>query len=278
MSDMKNKILLYHADCPDGFGARFAFWKKYGEEMSYLPVKHGEPPPEGLEGKEVFIADFVYPKDILLDIERRAERLVVLDHHFAMREATESVKEHVFDNDRSGAGIAWGYVHPEVPLPRLIAYVQENDLWRSTLPHSREVASYLSTIPFDLAVWDRLMAEMDDDAAFQKIVEKGTAFREYQDHACAILAGYAEEVEFEGYRILTVNVPRLFRSEVGHLLADKKGPFAIVWYQTGGKKQFSIRGDGSVDCAAIAARYGGSGHHDAAGFRLPADAPLPWKS
>ena len=64
----KKNVLLYHANCPDGFGSAYSFWKKFGDDMEYIPVKHGQPPPEGLSGKNVYIADFAYKRDILLEL------------------------------------------------------------------------------------------------------------------------------------------------------------------------------------------------------------------
>ena len=52
---MKNNIVLYHAGCPDGFGAAWACWKKFGDNAEYMPVSHGSPPPN-VEGKNVYIA------------------------------------------------------------------------------------------------------------------------------------------------------------------------------------------------------------------------------
>ena len=40
-------VVLYHADCADGFGAAWALWKKY-PDAQYLPVEHGHPPAFGI--------------------------------------------------------------------------------------------------------------------------------------------------------------------------------------------------------------------------------------
>ena len=38
--------VLYHAECPDGFGGSFAAWKKFGKTAIYIPVYHDTSPPE----------------------------------------------------------------------------------------------------------------------------------------------------------------------------------------------------------------------------------------
>lgn len=41
-------VVLYHADCMDGFGAAWALWKRF-PQARYVAVKHGNPPPDGLQ-------------------------------------------------------------------------------------------------------------------------------------------------------------------------------------------------------------------------------------
>lgn len=276
MTSKKETIILYHANCPDGFGAAYAAWKKYGDSAEYTPVSHGNPVPEGLEEKEVFIVDFSYPKDILLEIESKTKRLVVLDHHIGAKDAVEAVKEHVFDNNHSGAGITWNYFHLDLPLPRLLAHIEDNDLWKHVLPHGKEISAYLGIQPFTFEAFDAVVHKMEDEKEYALIIEKGRAYSEYYDFICTTVTAQAEEVQFDEFTILAVSAPRLFRSEIGHRLAKQKAPFAIVWYPHEGVWHCSLRGDGSIDLTKIAQRYGGNGHRNAAAFSVSMDRPLPF--
>jgi uncharacterized protein len=56
--DMKT-FVLYHANCPDGFGAAFAAWLKFGETAEYIPVKYGDISPQHVSGT-VHIVDFSF--------------------------------------------------------------------------------------------------------------------------------------------------------------------------------------------------------------------------
>lgn len=273
---MHETVVLYHAHCPDGFGAAYAAWKKFGANAVYIPVTHGAPLPENLAGKDVYILDFSYPRDTLLQLEAQTRRLVVLDHHSGAREAVESVREHIFNNDRSGAGIAWHYFHADTPFPRILQYIEHNDLWRHDLPHAKVIGAYLGTMSFDFLSFDRLIEKGESDEMFLQMVAKGTAYREYFDHVFGLLVAEAEEVILEGHHILATQAPRLFRSEVGHALAKKKAPFGMVWYMHGGMWHCSLRGDGSIDLSLLAQKYGGNGHHNAASFRVPLSGPLPF--
>ncbi|KKP97901.1 MAG: Phosphoesterase, DHHA1 [Parcubacteria group bacterium GW2011_GWD2_38_12] len=270
-------IIIYHGDCHDGFGGAFAAWKKFGDSAAYIPAHDRAQPEIDITGKETYIIDFSYPKETLLELEQKAERLIVLDHHISAKESVQAVREHIFDNNLSGAGIAWKYFHPETQIPRLLAYVQANDLWRFTLPHSREVGKFLSTVNFSFSDWEKLAQRFENENDLRSITEHGEIYCEYFDFICDDLVKQAELVEFDGHKVLAVNAPRIFRSELGHKLALKHPPFAIVWGEHQGIWQFSLRGDGSIDLTEIAGRYGGGGHKNASAFRLPLDAPLPFK-
>ena len=274
---MHGTVILYHADCHDGFGAAYAAWKKFGQNASYIAVYHGDDPPKGLEGREVFIADFSYPIDTLLKLEQGAKRLVILDHHSGAEEAVRAVQEHVFDLKRSGAGIAWGYFHPEKPLPKLLEYVQDNDLWRFALPHVKEIGAFLSSTVKEFSTWDALAKDFEGESKLFEFTTRGKRMLDEHAQAVAKFAKKAVLVTLDGHKVLAIQAPRKYRSELGHVLSDKHPPFAIVWYEHHGMQYFSIRRNGSIDVAEIAKRHGGNGHHDASSFQLPLSAPLPFK-
>jgi hypothetical protein len=69
---------------------------------------------------------------------------------------------------------------------------------------------------------------------------------------------------------------KTMKSFIGHRLATKKGPLALVVSAHPKGYGVSIRGDGTVDVAAIAAKYGGNGHPSSAGFAIPREGPFPW--
>ncbi len=276
---MANIIVLYHRNCMDGFGGAYAAWKKFGADAEYIAVQYHDNPKIDLTDKEVYILDFSYPKEVLLDIEKKASKLVVLDHHIGAKDAVESVREHVFDNDHSGAVISWNYFHPDTTLPKILTYVQDNDLFKFTLPHSKEIVTFLDSVPFDFSIWDDLMQKCEDAVQFEKIIEQGKICRAYFDYVCNHIIKSADTVKFEGYEVFAVNantLPQLFRSTIGNMLALKKPPFAIVWAEKNNNWRFSLRGDWSVDLTEIAGRYGGSGHKSSAAFSLPINSPLPF--
>ena len=69
----------------------------------------------------------------------RAGSTRVLDHHATAAEDLAGLPFVTIDLDRSGAVLAWEHFHPGRPVPLLLRYVQDRDLWRWALPRSREV-------------------------------------------------------------------------------------------------------------------------------------------
>jgi len=78
-------LILYHAECADGFGAAWAIWRRY-PKAEYRPVKHGEAPPTNLAGHHVVIVDFSYARPTLEAMAKDAASLVVLDHHITAKQ------------------------------------------------------------------------------------------------------------------------------------------------------------------------------------------------
>ncbi len=274
---VKNTLVLYHKNCTDGFGAAWSAWKKLGDSADYLPVAHQEPLPEVAQDRQqIYMLDFCYSEEVTRELIIKNHRVTAMEHH-AMREPAAHLTEGgVFDNARSGATITWGHFHPETPMPTLLKYVEDNDLWKHALPHTKEIFSYIDIIPQEFEAWNALAHEMEND--FAGCVSKGTLLLKNDEQLMSrIIRENAEEVLFEGHRVLAVNSP-CFRSDIGHIIATKQPPFGIIWDKRKGKTVVSLRAEGSFNVAALAAKYGGGGHVAAAGFTILDGTPIPWKA
>ena len=165
--------ILYHSGCYDGFGGAYVAWKCFGNKAHYLPVRHGNPPPDLPDNSQAYIIDFCYAKEILLEMLKR-HRVTVLDHHRSVQLPLEELREEAirsmadnrdmgfrveFDLNRSGAMLAWNHFYPEEPAPELIHYIQDRDLQRFSLPDSQDVHYALCGYPMDFEVWDTLSVE-----------------------------------------------------------------------------------------------------------------------
>ena len=54
---MQKPLVLYHANCPDGFCCAWIARKKFGPELDLVPAQYGDDPPN-VVGRDVYILDF----------------------------------------------------------------------------------------------------------------------------------------------------------------------------------------------------------------------------
>ncbi len=250
--------MLYHADCADGFGAAWALRKKY-PDAHYIPVKHGQCPPSGLDKAHVVMVDFSYPREVIEQLAESTASFHILDHHVTAQASLAGLPYAYFDMKKSGAVLAWEWAHPE-PAPWLLQYIQDKDLWEWRMPKSREINAALASYPFDFQVWDGLAQDMLE-------VEGRAILRQEQVLITKIVAE-SVLVDFEEETVPAVYSP-VMTSQIGERLCQGF-PFCIIWHQREGRRYFSLRSKpGTADVSAIATRYGGGGHVNAAGFSFP---------
>ncbi|HVZ11023.1 MAG TPA: phosphohydrolase [Candidatus Paceibacterota bacterium] len=280
MTDRSSKktVVFYHAQCLDGFSAAWAAWKKFGSAADYIPLSYGLPIPIEPAGADVIFVDFLPKEEAVLNaIVRNNASVIAIDHHKTNAEKIKAVPTHSFDLAKSGAVLAWEFFHPGEPVPRLLRHVQDMDIWQWKLENSEQIVSYLDLVPMTFENWSDLVDRIENDSARSEIIAQGALLLKYQDKLIdEIIKHNVQPVEFEGYRTSAVN-SSVFSSHIGARLSRAKPPIAIIWQQRSGITTVSLRSDGSVDCGALAAKYGGGGHVGAAGFELAFSAPVPWK-
>ena len=255
-------VVLYHADCADGFGAAWALWKRF-PQAEYIPVRHGHTPPSGLNGKHVLMVDFSYARNVIEQINRVAASFQILDHHVTAQAALAGLPYAYFDIKKSGAILAWEWAHQE-PAHWLIQYIQDKDLWEWRLPKSREISAALASYPFSFTVWDRL-----DQS---KLEIEGRAILRLEEILIDKMVQEAVLVSFQGEMVPALYSP-VMTSQIGERLCQGF-PFCIIWHQQDRRRYFSLRSrPDTTDVSVIAAKFGGGGHIRAAGFSLPIPSP-----
>jgi len=264
---MNTHICIYHKDCADGFGAALAF-KLHAEKRQinaeFIPAHYGDPAPENIDGKRVIILDFSYPRNVLLDMEKRARSLLVIDHHITAEKDLKGLEYCIFDQSKSGAVLAWEHFHTS-DVPDLFQYIQDRDLWLWDLPYSKEVSAGLELLEKNFALWKLHLPPYGVEA----LINRGRIVLKYQQKQVEKIVSRCNGTEnIAGYNVPCVNTTTMI-SETGHELA-KGHPFAAMYFETDDKRIYSLRSapDG-IDVSAIAKKFGGGGHFHAAGFSIP---------
>ena len=305
-------LVIYHANCTDGFGAAFAAWLKLGDEAEYLPMEYNPSSHEHIfcHDREVYILDFSFPKPVMDAIFQHAKRVVWLDHHktaFEMwckgvpekgwicqrlncTEDNPSGNVHIeLNNNKSGALLAWEYFHPITKVPKLIQHIDDRDRWQFKLDGSKELHAALASYqPWTFEMWEahflvgnvRFNALKDEGHAILRAHNQHVQSALKQAKTCAIRWDWKEVCGTVGYREAvgySANAPAFLTSDLGHELANQSGTFGLVWSMAGdGQIHCSLRSNGDYDVSAIAKAFGGGGHRNAAGFSTDIDTLVSW--
>lgn len=275
---VKQIVIIYHGDCPDGFGGAWAAHKKFGDKAEYIGVDHDSPPPAGLENKEIYFIDFAYSVEIMKDLIRRNKRVTAIDHHVTREESVKLTRDYSYAVHNSGSVLAWKYFHKDQPVPLLLQHIEDQDLWKFKISDTAPIVTYIDSYDYDFTVWDKLVKDIEDARKRKEFVEKGNFMLDYQGELIKrIVEEGAKLVEFEGYETYVVNAPHEFADRISQILYTKKPPLAIRWSDNKDGVHVSLRSDGSVDVGKMAQKYGGGGHKASAGFSLPSIKLFPWK-
>jgi len=282
-------LVIYHHNCADGFGAAWCFHHHHKRQVvhrappEFFPGKYGAPPPD-VTGRDVYLVDFSFKLQVVEHMLATAHSVTLIDHHkTAIDELQHLAFNHTAsslpklrwfcDINRSGATLAWDYLFPGEPRPLLLGHIEDRDLWRFKLPHTREIQAAVFSMPYSMDTWDKLMAGDAHDLV--ALTAQGAAIqRKHTKDVAEIVDTCRRRMVIAGQEVWAASMPHIMASDAGELMCQGE-PFAAVYWDTEVHRQFSLRSrDGGADVSAIAASFGGGGHQHAAGFRVTRDHEL----
>jgi uncharacterized protein len=310
----ENTLVGYHAHCTDGMVAAWAASVFGVPKENLVALSYDLPLPgrffeHANTGKPVVFLDYRPKLEDLKALDGVGRAVFVVDHHKAAFEAYEDARKdgffgsemvpkglvYIFDNDHSGARLAWDFFQGSaffvIERPYIIDLAEDYDLWRKKLPLTEEFHIMTSTqeLTIDLIAdldievkalmslargggllsdggsvlvqepfWPRALERLHMRDDLVKLALSKVVFTD--------LAGHAP-----GARFPMVN-STVFRNEVAQALLARGHEVAVVWAVVeDGRYSYSLRSK-DVDVAALARKFGGNGHTRAAGFTL--DRPL----
>jgi oligoribonuclease NrnB/cAMP/cGMP phosphodiesterase (DHH superfamily) len=292
-------VIFYHAHCTDGFGAALAAWQTFTADAEYVPMQYGTINSiidvdllGQLEGRDVFILDFSFPRPVMEHIINTAKHTTWLDHHktafemwtpsapfnaYSRFEATDPKFNIILDNTRSGARIAWDFFVGGA-VPRLIMHIDDYDRWQFNDQCTKAFGRALrAKKPWSFEQWNQDFLWIEHSERYEDMIELGQVLLDDHQHrvesaakhkrqATFHFANYMETVVFTG---LATNAGPDMASDVGHTLANESGTFGMVYHISEDMRvKVSLRSNGDYDVSAIAKRLGGGGHRNAAGCEI----------
>lgn len=282
---MAKELVIYHGGCWDGFCAAWLLWRRF-PDAEFVPAQYGDAPPD-VKGKHVYIVDFTYDRETLMELYAWSASLVVLDHHKSARKKLEGLPYCVFDSEKSGARLTHEYIDHAIdgvkgigtPPHWLVSYTEDRDLYRWELPNSREINAWLRSYRLVFEFWEEVAEVERDSEKFFQFVDEGSAIlrndrrtvesKLQQSHVVTVKRPQKSIDEglcfFSKWRV--ANATTLI-SETGHALADACD-VGCCWFELpSGERVYSLRSrDPVFDVSAIAEAFGGGGHATAAAFK-----------
>jgi oligoribonuclease NrnB/cAMP/cGMP phosphodiesterase (DHH superfamily) len=280
-----NPLCIYHGGCDDGFAAALVVRMALGaENVDFHPGVYQYEPPD-IHGRDVILVDFSYKRLVLEGMARRANSILILDHHKTAQEDLAGMQSPLgrdwfshfenfsqikneprsniyaeFDMERSGAAMAWDFF-AKPPRPQFIEYIQDRDLWRKQLPGGDEFTIALRSYAQDFALWNELLV-----IGPAELIKEGRSIQRYYRLRIEELKRHSYRARLGGHECQISNAPYFAASEVAGEIAEKAEFGACYFEVAPGKFQYSLRSRGDFDVSTIAKQFGGGGHKNAAGF------------
>lgn len=275
---MLDQLVIYHAGCSDGFIAGLIAYQHYSTmtpmpayaviavDVSRLSQEIEQLPP----AHKLLSFDLAYSQATFDKLLAKYPTAEVYDHHKSTAETCRCHPQLHFDNDISGCMLAWRYYHGGAIPPAIVLYVQDRDLWTWREPKSRAITAWL---------YPELKKMFDDRAGFETAKHfllgnewlhtawtcGESILRTDADNIAAIARNHYVKRVGE-HNVAIVNSP-VYGSELGEKLAATNDYALVWWVERVGDVRVSLRSrKGGADVSAVARRYGGGGHANAAGF------------
>lgn len=288
---MTMTAILYHANCPDGFGSAWVA-KKFLPDAMLEPMSYEDPVPACVDGRVVWLLDFCFKPEQLRELCERAEAVRILDHHHTavgyLAEVADVITTYDYvtdmpavmpehwawiDQSYSGVGLSqeWFGFHR-----RWLQNLEDRDLWRFELPYTKDVFAAVTSRPYRLEAWDEI-----DEMPYQELVAEGRAITRYRDQLIEAAIDGSWTVDIPGIgRIPIAPCPYAIGSDVAGSLAEHLSESGVGAYFM--VKQDSVRvglraRDGGPNVADLAKDlFGGGGHPAASGFEVSREVFESW--
>jgi oligoribonuclease NrnB/cAMP/cGMP phosphodiesterase (DHH superfamily) len=278
-------VVLFHAGCPDGVGAAFAFYLFHRQKglfnKEYIAVRHYQPCPEhAIKDKNVAIVDFSYSEKITKDIAKKAKNVIILDHHKTAYDNLKNIEKtcnnikFIFDSERSGAQIAWDYVYNNEPRPMFIDYIADRDLWKWEMNNSKNINSgmYYKGYTKSLeSMYNLYISELTNKYTYTALNKTGSVVNNTILSRCKLIAKNSTLVWFHDIRTRVTTAECSIVSDLADYVLQSLADCDILLnynYYINEGWRISLRSN-TVDLTHIVKKYeNGGGHPAAANFKL----------
>ena len=268
---------LYHKADLDGLcsGALVSLFER---NCKMVGIDYGEKydPPKPEDVEKLYLVDFSFqPIEKMIELSDHIgrDKLVWIDHHKSAIEEAKRVGLNTLPGAReigkAGCELTWGYFSPSTNIPEAVRLLGRYDVWDlqdGVLAFQYGMRAKVKGVHDP--IWTVLLDNHAQAlAATKEIMREGEAILEYVklDNE-KYLASCGFESQLEGHTAIVLN--RLASSQAFEGSYDpKKHDMMIAFVRKNAAWRVSLFSTKeSIDCSAIAKKFGGGGHKGAAGF------------
>lgn len=284
---MHKTLIIYHeikedVPCPDGIAAAWVASKAF-PNADIKGVNYGNRDKLDVSDyQELIIVDFSFPASTIKEWETKGKKILLIDHHKTALNDLEHLIDHfdsqsnrriIFDMEECGATLTWKTLFTTRPMPPFLKYVKDRDIWLHKLPYTHEIHAAISAIGRSFALFD-VLELMTEQALAKYLVPLGRRelqMKQERIHRLAATKVYWDIIG--GYEVPIVALTEeeaYLTSDLCNYLCKKypNAPFSAALIDS---RKISMRSDKdglNMDVSAIAKKFGGGGHHNAASYIL----------
>jgi oligoribonuclease NrnB/cAMP/cGMP phosphodiesterase (DHH superfamily) len=291
-------LVITHKDCTDGCCSQAIIRSKFGNNAIYLELDHSNLDIKkdinaneyinqilGTNNSEVYIADFCLNTNMIDQLLKQNNKVVILDHHassipfvtpFEKRmEEGENLNIEIHfskENNCSGSMLTWKYFYPELEPTLAIKHVSAGDIWKFEFGDSTKhfytglLETYKGPKNIPLEVWENLI--FNDNYA-ESFISIGKPLHEQFMNEVMDYVPKGKPIVLHNTLGFMIEAPKKYTSDLGNQLAKINGGFGLVYNldPENGVVRCSLRSIEPLDVSLIAKKFGGGGHAQSSSFR-----------
>lgn len=300
---MEFDYCIYHRKCIDGISSAWIV-KNYFPNINIIECSAGENLSENIEleslyQKNIIFLDICPPsKEELLEISTLGKAIMIIDHHITTKETIDSfIKESnikniklIFDESKSGCQLTWEHFCPKESIPWFLNYIADRDLWKITMPYSKEINASLYEYRFTRSFESldhlyKIRDEKELEDFKESLIKNGKIIMENRNSMIQNSLRNSIRCTYKNYNVWLYVCPKNILSEVGSKLTrwkfrDGSYPdFVVYWEYDVESHKFLISfrsAKNTVDVHNIARELNekGGGHRNASGCVLEGGTEL----
>lgn len=267
-------ICIYHKDCSDGTAAAATFLHKFPGAKTF-PFAYGYTQEDAEKVLSILTPDtVVYTVDCTILVKECLEKgnvVISLDHHISVfEEMNEVAKEnqnytYVFNNDLSGATLAWAYFFPGESVPKWLLLVEDTDLWTKKFEDSQYFVNWSAMQRNKPEV---LLELFTNENSLAVCLEKGKSIQDLNDHYLSAYKERAKPLHIKcGEHKIPAYNSTFLQNDIATMFADRDQGVAIAFSIREDGVGMSVRSakDSKISALEVAQCFGGGGHRNSAG-------------